>query len=191
MRTAAMVVLAFALTGRTDLLAAQRSSSTGGFWYSVGVAPGWTRVSCQICSGSRRTGLSAFLGLGGRTSRALRIGGELAGWRKSDAGVTQTLMSIGAAAYWYPGTTRRLYLRGGAALLMHRTSDGTDVVTSSEIGPQLGIGYEHALSPKWLIAPFVHYAVGVFGGDVKFNGGQAAGSARVSFLQVGASLTRR
>jgi len=191
MRTAAMVVLALALTGRTDLLAAQRSSATGGFWYSVGVAPGWTRVSCQICSGSRRTGLSAFLGLGGRTSRALRIGGELAGWRKSDESVTQTLMSIGAAAYWYPGTTRRLYLRGGAALLMHRTSDGTDVVTSSEIGPQLGIGYEHALSPKWLIAPFVHYAVGVFGGDVKFNGGQAAGSARVSFLQVGVSLTRR
>ena len=191
MRKAAIVVLALALTGSIDLLAAQRSSSTGGFWYSVGVAPGWTRVSCQICSGSRRTGLSAFVGLGGRTSRALRIGGELAGWRKSDEGVTQSLMSIGAAAYWYPGTTRRVYLRGGVALVMHRTSDGTDVVTSSEIGPQLGIGYEHALSPKWLIAPFVHYAVGVLGGDVKFNGSQAAASSRVSFLQVGVSLTRR
>jgi len=191
MRTAAMVVLALALTGSINILAAQRSSSTGGFWYSVGVAPGWTRVSCPICSGSRRTGLSASLGLGGRTSRALRIGGELAGWRQSDEGVTQSLMSIGAAAYWYPGTTRRLYLRGGAALIMHRTSDGTDVVTSSEIGPQLGVGYDHALSPNWVIAPFVHYAVGVFGGDVKFNGGQAAGSARLSFLQVGVSLTRR
>jgi hypothetical protein len=33
--------------------------------------------------------------------------------------------------------------------------------------------------------------VGVFGGDVKFNGGQAASSATVSFFQVGASLTRR
>jgi hypothetical protein len=193
MRKAAMVVLALALTGSIDLLAAQRSrsSSAGGFWYAFGVAPGWTRVSCQICSGSRRTGLSAFVGLGGRTSRALRIGGELAGWRKSDEGVTQSLMSIGAAAYWYPGATRRVYLRGGAALLMHRTSDGTDVVTSTEIGPQLGIGYEHALNPNWLIAPFAHYAVGVFGGDVKFNGGQAAASSRVSFLQVGVSLTRR
>jgi len=30
----------------------------------------------------------------------------------------------------------------------------------------------------------------VFGGDVKFNGGQAASSATVSFLQVGASLRR-
>ena len=192
MRTAAMVILALTLTGSIDPLVAQRrSSSPGGFWYAIGVAPGWARVSCQICAGSRRTGLSAFVGLGGRTSRALRIGGELAGWRKSEGDVTQSLLSIGAAAYWYPGTTRRLYLRGGAALIMHRTSDGTDVVTSSEIGPQLGIGYEHPLSPKWLIAPFVHYTVGVFGGDVKFNGGQAATSARVSFLQVGVSLTRR
>ncbi len=40
----------------------------------------------------------------------------------------------------------------------------------------------------WLLAPFVHYSIGVFGGDVKFNGGQAASGATVSFLQVGAAL---
>ena len=191
MHKAAIVVLALVLTGISDLVAAQRASSTGGFWYSVGVAPGWTRVSCQICAGSRRTGLSAFGGLGGRTSRALRIGGELAAWRQSDQGITQTLMSIGAAAYWYPTTKRNIYLRGGAALVMHRASDGTDVVTSSGIGPQLGVGYEHATGAHWIIAPFVHYSIGVFGGDVKFNGGQVTGSATVSFLQVGVSLTRR
>jgi hypothetical protein len=33
--------------------------------------------------------------------------------------------------------------------------------------------------------------VGVFGGDVKFNGAQAAGSATVSFFQVGLSLSHR
>ena len=196
MRKTTIVVLAIALMGTGGALAAQRRTSSGGgssggFWYAVGLAPGWARVSCQICAGSRATGLSAFLGLGGRTSRALRIGGELAGWRQSDAGLTQTLMSIGAVAYWYPGTKRSVYLRGGAALVMHRASDGTDVVTSSGIGPELGIGYEHAVSRQWLIAPFVHYAIGVAGGDVKFNGGQAASSATVSFLQVGVSLTRR
>jgi hypothetical protein len=135
--------------------------------------------------------MSAFAGLGGSTSRTLRIGGELAAWRERDGAVTQTLLSVGAAAYWYPSLRRRFYLRGGAALVMHRASDGTDVVTSSGIGPQLGVGYEHRASSDWLIAPFIHYAVGVFGGDVKFNGGQAAGSATVSFLQAGVSLTRR
>jgi hypothetical protein len=184
-------VLALVLTAHAGALDAQRRSSDGGFWYAVGVAPGWARVSCQLCSGSRRTGVSAFVALGGRTSRVLRIGGELAGWRKSDEGLTQTLLSFGGSAYWYATARRNLYLRGGAAWLMHRVNDGTDVVTSSGIGPVLGIGYEHAVSQHWLVAPFVHYSVGVAAGDVKFNGGQATGSATVSFLQVGASLTHR
>jgi len=198
MRKTGTLVLALVLTGMAGTLTAQRRPSSGGggggaggFWYALGVAPGWARVTCQICAGSRTTGLSAFLALGGSTSRALRIGGELAAWRKSDEDITQTLMSIGAAAFWYPTSKRNFYLRGGAALVMHRASDGTDVVTSSGIGPQLGVGYEQAVSPHWRIAPFVHYSVGVAGGDVKFNGGQAANSATVSFLQVGVSLTRR
>jgi hypothetical protein len=164
MRNPAAALLLLVLATNPQTLSAQRRSSEGGFWYAIGVAPGWTRVSCDICAGSRRT---------------------------SDANVTQTLLSVGAAAYWYPTSTRHIYLRGGAALLIHRVNDGTDVVTSSGIGPELGIGYEHALSPHWLIAPFVHYAVGVAAGDVKFNGGQAAGSATVSFLQTGVSVTHR
>lgn len=189
MRTLAIVLLVFVLATSSRTLSAQRRSSDGGLWYAISFAPGWTRVSCDICAGSRRTGLSASLALGGRTSRVLRIGGELSGWRMSDENVTQTLMSVAAAAYWYPTSHRNIYLRGGAALLVHRVNDGTDVVTSSGIGPELGIGYEHAMSAHWLVAPFVHYSVGVALGDVKFNGGRAASSATVSFLQVGVSLT--
>lgn len=193
MHRLATLLSAFVLTS-TGLVAQRRPGSAGagqGVWYAIGVAPGWARVTCQICAGHRRTGLSAFAGLGGSTSRSLRIGGEFAAWRERDGNITQTLMSFGAATYWYPSLRRRFYLRGGAALVMHRLSDGTDVATSSGIGPQLGVGYEHAASRRWLVAPFMHYAVGVFGGDVKFNGGQAAASATVSFLQLGVSLTRR
>src|SRR5262245_36877837 len=137
MRTPTGILLALALAP-TFGAAQQREAGARGFWYSIGVAPGWARVTCDICAGSRRTGISAFLGVGGTTGRAVRIGGELGAWREREGGVTQTLMSVGAAAYWYPNLGRRFYLRGGAALVMHRASDGTDVVTSSEIGPQLG-----------------------------------------------------
>jgi hypothetical protein len=184
-----MILMATLLAGSSRAVAQRRETS--GLWYSVGVAPGWARVTCNICAGRRKTGLSAFIGVGGSTGRAVRIGAELAGWHERDGGVTQTLLSFGASAYWYPNTGRRFYLRGGAGLVMHRASDGTDVVTSSGIGPQMGVGYEYPVSRSWQLAPFAHYAVGVFGGDVKFNGGQAAGSATVSFFQVGASLTRR
>ncbi len=189
-----VILLALVLASTREAVA-QRSAGSGGggggLWYSVGVAPGWARVTCNICAGHRQTGVSAFLGVGGSTSRALRVGAELAGWRQRGGGVTQTLMSVGAAAYWYPNLQRRFYLRGGAAIVMHRVNDGTDVVTSSGIGPLLGVGYEYLVSRAWRIAPFAHYAVGVVGGDVKFNGAEAAGSATVSFLQIGASLTRR
>jgi hypothetical protein len=191
MRNTVLLLLALLLSGSAQALTAQRRSGAGGFWYSITVAPGWSRVSCDICAGRRETGISAFVGLGGTTSRALRLGGELAAWRQSDEGITQTLLSIGATANWYPGTKRRWYLRGGAMLLMHRANDGTDAVTSSGIGPQMGLGYESAAGRHWLIAPFVHYSIGVVGGNVNFNGGQAAGSARLSFLQAGVSLTHR
>jgi len=197
-----VVLLTLVLAG-TQAAVGQRSAASsraeagggggggGGLWYSVGVAPGWARVTCDICAGRRKTGVSAFLGVGGSSSRALRVGAELAGWRYRAGSVTQTLMSIGAAVYWYPNLARRFYLRGGAAIVMHRASDGTDVVTSSGIGPQLGVGYEYAVNRAWRVAPFAHYSVGVVAGDVKFNGGQAAGSATLSFFQVGAALTRR
>jgi len=191
MHRTGVILLALALASMRVAVAQRSAGSAGGLWYSVGVAPGWARLTCDICAGHRETGVSAFLGVGGSTSRALRVGAELAGWRQSAGGVTQTLMSVGAVAYWYPNLQRRFYLRGGAAIVMHRASDGTDVVTSSGIGPQLGVGYEYSLSRTWRIAPFAHYAVGVVGGDVKFNGGEAAGSATVSFFQVGAALTRK
>ncbi len=184
-----MILMATLLAGSSRAVAQRREAS--GLWYSVGVAPGWARVTCDICAGRRKTGLSAFIGVGGSTGRAVRVGAELAGWRERDGAVTQTLLSFGAAAYWYPNAGRRFYLRGGASLVMHRASDGTDVVTSSGIGPQMGVGYEYPVSRSWRLAPFAHYSVGVFGGDVKFNGGQAAGSATVSFFQVGAVLTHR
>jgi hypothetical protein len=190
MRNAASVLLAIVLAV-PGTASGQQRRTTSGFWYGVSLGPAWTRVTCDICAGHRETGISASLALGGTAARGLRVGGELSAWRQSDAGVTQTLMSVSASAYWYPNPRRGLYLRGGAALVMHRADDGTDVVTSSGIGPQLGIGYDYTVSHAWRVSPFAHYAIGVFGGDVKFNGGQAAGSATVSFLQVGASLTRR
>src|SRR5260370_41977729 len=112
MRTAAMVLVAPLLAGKSGAAAQRRQPS--GLWYSVAVAPGWARVTCDICAGRRQKGVSAFLGVAGRASRALRVGAELAGWRQSEGGVTQTLMSRGAAAYWHPNLARGIYQLGAA-----------------------------------------------------------------------------
>lgn len=128
--------------------------------------------------------------LGGGVGPDLRIGAEVAAWRRDDGTVGQTLTSVSAAAYWYPRPRSRFYLKGGVGYVTHRASDGTDVITSTGFGPQFGIGQEYAFGRKWTFAPFINYALGSVGGGVKFNGGQAADRATVSFLQVGLGLTR-
>jgi len=192
MRNAAVLLLVLSMTVPNALVGQRRrEASNGGFWYGVALGPGWTRFTCDICAGHRQTGISASLALGGTAGRGLRVGGELSGWRKSDAGLTQTLMVVSASASWHPNPRSGLYLRGGAALVMHRADDGTDVVTSSGIGPQLGIGYDYAVSRSWRVAPCANSSMRVFGGAVEFNVGEAAGITTVSLLQIGASLTRR
>ena len=50
------------LAAASNVVAQRRSASSSrgtGFWYAVGVAPGWTRITCGICAATRTTGLSA------------------------------------------------------------------------------------------------------------------------------------
>jgi hypothetical protein len=182
-------VLVLALAGE---LPAQGTPSRGGFWYAVGFGEGWARVSCPICKAEHQPGLTAHLRLGGAVSRHVVIAGEGAGWRRNTNGVHQTLGAVGAAAYWYPGRRRTpLYLKGGFGYVTHRADDGTDVITSTGFGPQLGIGYEAGISPGLFLTPFLNVAYGTWFGGVKFNGAQAVDQATVTLVQFGIGLTGR
>ena len=191
-----LVVLAF-LAGwasATDLAAQRRApppspGRRNGFWYGVGLAPAWARVSCSICKGRRAFGASAFAAMGGHSGPHLRIGAELGGWRHSDGGVTQSVASLGAVALWFPSTRRAWYLKGGVAYVTHWIDDGTDLITSTGLGPQFGIGIESPFGRRWTVAPFFNYAAGALLGGVKFNGADASDRATVTFVQIGVSLT--
>jgi hypothetical protein len=188
------LIVAFTMaTVLVGSLPAQRRSQApaqSGFWYGFGLAPGWARVSCGICAGDRPVGVSGVVRLGGGAGRRVLIGAELAGWHQRGGNVTQTLTAIGAAAYFYPGQRRALYFKGGVGLVTHRADDGVDVITSTGLGPQMGIGYEFGFGRKWTLAPFFNLATGILAGGVKFNGGQAVDQVNVSFFQLGVTLTR-
>ena|SRR5213593_1636773 len=191
LRLSVVLACAAALTF-VENVSAQRTPARGGFWYAVGLAEGWGRVSCSICRAQNQPGLSAHLRLGGAVSGHVVIAGEGAAWRRNDGGVHQTLASLGAAAYWYPGRRRTpFYLKGGLGFVTHRAEDGTDVLTSTGFGPQMGLGYEVAVSRGLFLAPFFNVAYGVWFGGVKFNGAQAIDQATVTLVQVGVGLTGR
>lgn len=147
-------------------------------------------MTCDICSGDHRVGLSGTVRLGGRTSPAVAIGAELSLWREHQDGVTQSLSALGAVVYWRPTVRRPLYLKGGAGLVTHRADDGTDIVTSTGVGPIFGIGYDLRAGRRWVLGPYFSAAIGVIGGGVKFNGGTVTKQVTVSFFQLGVSLTR-
>src|SRR2546426_2571143 len=140
-----------------DLAAEQQRQARDGFWFGAALGSGWARVSCQICQGNNRSGLSGTLRLGGGVSRKVLIGAEVAAWwatiETATDTVHQSLVAFGAAAYWYPSNRRPLYLKLGIGLVTHRADDGTDVITSSAIGPQFGVGYEWPVSPHVLVSP--------------------------------------
>src|SRR5438445_6098080 len=133
--------LAALVFGR-DLAAQQQRQARDGFWFGAALGSGWARVSCQICQGNNRSGLSGTLRLGGGVSRKVLIGAEVAAWWATiETGtdtVHQSLAAFGAAAYWYP-SNRPLYLKLGIGLVTHRAADGTDVITSRVIVPQFWV----------------------------------------------------
>jgi len=176
-----------------DLAAQQQRQARDGFWFGAALGSGWAGVSCDICQGTNRGGLSGALRLGGGVSRAVLIGAEVAAWWTTiESGadtVHQSLAAFGVAAYWYPSRRRPLYLKLGLDFVTHRADDGTDVITSTAIGPQFGVGYEWPVSPHLLVSPFINVAFGIVGGSLKFNGGKIQGSPGVSLAQLGLGLT--
>ncbi len=186
--------LALLALGR-DVAAQQQRQARDGFWFGAALGTGWARVSCDICQGTNRGGLSGALRLGGGVSRKVLIGAEVAAWWTTIEGaadtVHQSLAAFGAAAYWYPSRRRPLYLKLGLDFLTHRADDGTDVITSTAIGPQFGVGYEWPASAHVLVSPFINVALGIVGGSVKFNGGRIANSPGVSLAQLGIGVTWR
>jgi len=184
--------LAALVLGR-DLAAQQQRQARDGFWFGAALGSGWARVSCNICQGTNRRGLSGTLRLGGGVSRAVLIGAEVAAWWATiDSGadtVHQSLAAFSAAAFWYPSRRRPLYLKLGIGLVTHRADDGTDVITSTAIGPLLGVGYEWPVSARLLVSPFINVALGIAGGSVKFNGGKIESSPGVSLAQLGLGIT--
>src|SRR5437773_10869074 len=109
-----------------DLAAQQQRQARDGFWFGAALGSGWARVSCQICQGNNRSGLSGTLRLGGGVSRKVFIGAEVAAWWAAiDSGtdtVHQSLTAFGAAAFCYPITHRTPYLNLGVGLAAYGTS---------------------------------------------------------------------
>ena len=184
---ATLVVPRVAPAQRAAARPAPRAES---FWFSAGIGPTWLRVSCSICSSDRGTGLSGHVAIGGSGGRGVLVGAEATGRFKREGSVRETVWGFGAVARWFPSTRRRLYWKVGAGVQLYRLEDGTDVLTASPFGVQVGVGWELPLSRRFRWTPSATVHIASVGGGLKFNG-SSVGDVALTMVQLGIGVTRR
>src|SRR6266705_253721 len=189
-----LLVIAFALGAFAPRVApAQRAaprSRAESFWLRAGIGPTWLRVSCSICRSDRGTGVSAYVAIGGSAGRRALVGAEATGRFKRDGSVRETNWSFSAVSFFYPNPRRReLFWKVGAGVQLYRLEDGTDVLTASPFGVQVGIGWELPLSRtlRWVPSATLHVAS--WGGPLKFNGAASVGDLALTMVQLGVGVT--
>jgi hypothetical protein len=98
-------------------------------------------------------------------------------------------------AYWYPNPRRKQFFwKLGAGVQLYRLEDGTDVLTASPFGLQVGIGSEFPLggrSGRFRLVPSATLSVASWGGGLTFNGASSLDDVSLTMVQIGVGVMRR
>lgn len=149
-------------------LAAQHANTRQGFWYGFGFGAGQGQVTCEICADQSGTDITASLRAGGALSRQWLLGGEFDGWSNSQEIVTRRSWSVTAVALWYPWPAKGAYLKGGMGFTGYRASDSVDVISTTQPGALLGLGYEWRVGKNYSINPYLTWQH-TLAGDLDFT----------------------
>jgi hypothetical protein len=138
-------------------LTAQNANVRQGFWYGFGLGAGSGQVHCDICNDQSGTDLTASFRAGGVLSRSWLIGGALGGWTNAQDPVTRRAWSLSAVTLWYPWPARGAYVKGGLGITGYRASDSVDVISTTQPGALIGLGYEWRIGKNYSINPYITY----------------------------------
>ncbi len=130
---------------------AQSAPTRDGFWFSGGL--GYGSLGCANC-GSRESGLSGGLSLGGTISPRLLLGVGSEAWTKSEQGVTLTVGTVDARVRFYPSATGGFFLTGGVGVGSITGSFGGSSSTETGVGMILGLGYDVRIASNASLTPY-------------------------------------
>jgi Outer membrane protein beta-barrel domain len=131
---------------------AQKAQIRDGFWFSGGL--GYGSLGCDNC-GSRESGLSGGISLGGTISPRFLVGVGSEAWTKSQQGATLTVGTLDARVRFYPSATGAFFVTGGLGVGSTRASvSGFGSATETGLGLLLGIGYDVRVAKNTSITPY-------------------------------------
>jgi hypothetical protein len=177
-RAIALLALATAVAPFASLEAQSASGNKQerkGFWISVGGGVG--SLGCDDCGGTRESGGTAQIALGGTLSQRFQLGVSSNAWSKDVNGVTITMTSVTALAKFYPSATGGFFLQGGLGVGALELKEGSLSVSEDGTSAILGLGYDIRVARNFSITPFIN------GIGASFDGNGA------NFNQIGVSLS--
>jgi len=140
-----------------------------GFWFNIGFGSG--SLGCSDC-GTRVTGLSGGLGIGGTINPHVRLGAFTSGWVKSEDGTTLNASVVVAGVHYYPSETSGFFLLGGLGIAsIDVIASGLGHANESGTGVLLGLGWDLRIAKSVSFTPFWN-GVGISISDGDANYGQ-------------------
>ncbi|MCG8469474.1 MAG: hypothetical protein MJB57_14920 [Gemmatimonadetes bacterium] len=169
--------------------AADASAQTReGQFISFGLGGGFDQISCEVCSGTPKSGLAGFVRFGGTVSDRLLLAAEFDAWTKGEEGVRQILGSLTAVALLYADPEARVHVKLGAGAVGYRASEDGDDLTALTPGVIAGLGYDYPIGETLSLSPFANLVVAPFA-TLKADGDPAVSGATLAMLTGGLSLT--
>lgn len=178
----AATIVALSVTG------AEAQVQREGQWFAVGLGGGVDQISCGVCQGDPKPGITGFVRFGGTISDRLLLGAEFDGWTRSDESIRQYMGTLNAIAILYAGPEARFHLKGGVGAMGFRASEDGDALTALTFGITGGAGYDFPIRENLSLTPFASLTLAPFA-DLKFNGELAQDGATLGLLQAGLGLT--
>lgn len=162
----------------------------GGFWLSGGLGAG-INLNDEI-DGNQVGGGSAYIRIGGTTSRRIRLGFEGIRWARGSSSNTVGSGSSSFIAVFSPSSKIGGYLKGGAgrATISRTQRSGNTKTVASTVGLAFtgGVGWEIRVRPKLYLTPSVDYLLQLFGSEQDSVLGPVPETNSLLLLTVGLTL---
>ncbi len=176
-----------AIAGAVSFAGASAQMREGQF-IAVGLGGGFDQISCEVCAGTPKSGLSGFVRFGGTVSDRVLLAAEFDAWTRGDEGVRQILGSLTGVALLYAGPEARLHFKVGGGAVGYRASEDGNDLTALTIGVTAGLGYDYPVSETLSLSPYANLVVAPFA-TLNADGNPAVSGATLAMLTGGLSLT--
>jgi hypothetical protein len=131
---------------------AQNAQIRDGFWFSGGL--GYGSLGCDNCGGSRESGISGGVSLGGTITPRFLLGVGSDAWARSQQGATLTVGTLDARVRFYPSTTGGFFLTGGLGVGSVSAGGSGFTATETGLGMLFGLGYDVRVARNTSLTPY-------------------------------------